>query len=223
MANTCAPSVCEWYHTRSPEENILGVKKEHDTLYHSGGVATGHTPTPSHFPATFREGGGGGGAGLEESGWLVGWLNDKAMVPCSGPSHGDLAKQTYAMLKEGRLRAFTSPLPLSSQWVQGVVHLLRPARLSGHPSWAPLHSCIWASSQRPSHYLPGRGATLCWVTGRVPAPLHPVTPRIQKAARGSNNSSCTACSLRSAAPLPRIHDYSSRVSNPCQRHPQPGR
>ena len=26
-----------------------------------GGVATGHTPTPSHFSATFREGGGGEG------------------------------------------------------------------------------------------------------------------------------------------------------------------
>ena len=29
-----------------------------------GGLATGHTPTPSHFPATFKAGGGGGsGAG----------------------------------------------------------------------------------------------------------------------------------------------------------------
>ena len=33
VANTCAPSVCEWYHTRPPGENILGLKKEHDTLY----------------------------------------------------------------------------------------------------------------------------------------------------------------------------------------------
>ena len=32
-ANTCAPSVREWYHTRSPGENILGLKKGHDTLY----------------------------------------------------------------------------------------------------------------------------------------------------------------------------------------------
>ena len=28
-------------------------------LTHGGGVATGHTPTPSHFPANFREGRGG--------------------------------------------------------------------------------------------------------------------------------------------------------------------
>ena len=27
------PSVREWYHTRSPGENILGLKKGHDTLY----------------------------------------------------------------------------------------------------------------------------------------------------------------------------------------------
>ena len=27
------PSVREWYHTWSPEENILGLKKGHDTLY----------------------------------------------------------------------------------------------------------------------------------------------------------------------------------------------
>ena len=42
-----------------------------------GDVAMGHTPTPSHFPATFRErgggiwgpagGGGGGGGGLPDS------------------------------------------------------------------------------------------------------------------------------------------------------------
>ena len=25
--------VSEWYHTRSPGENILGLKKGHDTLY----------------------------------------------------------------------------------------------------------------------------------------------------------------------------------------------
>ena len=31
-ANTCAPSVREWYHTRSPGENILGLEKGHDTL-----------------------------------------------------------------------------------------------------------------------------------------------------------------------------------------------
>ena len=29
--------------------------------YHGGVAATGHTPTPSCFRATFREGGGGGG------------------------------------------------------------------------------------------------------------------------------------------------------------------
>ena len=28
---------------------------------HGGDVATGHTPTPSHFPANLRAGGGGGG------------------------------------------------------------------------------------------------------------------------------------------------------------------
>ena len=33
MANTCAPSVREWYHTRSLGENILGLKKQHDTSY----------------------------------------------------------------------------------------------------------------------------------------------------------------------------------------------
>ena len=33
VANTCAPSVHEWYHTRSLGENILGLKKGHDTLY----------------------------------------------------------------------------------------------------------------------------------------------------------------------------------------------
>ena len=31
--NTCAPSVREWYHTRSPGENILHLKKGHNTLY----------------------------------------------------------------------------------------------------------------------------------------------------------------------------------------------
>ena len=33
VANTCAPSVREWYHTSSPGENILGLKKGHDILY----------------------------------------------------------------------------------------------------------------------------------------------------------------------------------------------
>ena len=33
MANTCAPNVPEWYHTRSPGENILGLKKGQTTLY----------------------------------------------------------------------------------------------------------------------------------------------------------------------------------------------
>ena len=32
VANTCAPEVREWYHTRSPGENILGLKRGHDTL-----------------------------------------------------------------------------------------------------------------------------------------------------------------------------------------------
>ena len=35
---------------------------------HGGGVATGHTPTPSHFPANFRAGGGGGGGGAGSGG-----------------------------------------------------------------------------------------------------------------------------------------------------------
>ena len=41
-----------------------------------GGAATGHTPTPSHFPATFREGGeragsGGGSGGQPEGGGAI--------------------------------------------------------------------------------------------------------------------------------------------------------
>ena len=36
----------------------------------------GHTPTPSHFPATFKEGeglgrGGGGSGGQPKGGWLL--------------------------------------------------------------------------------------------------------------------------------------------------------
>ena len=41
----------------------------HGAQYHRGGVATGHTPTPSHFPANFRAG-GGGGVGLGGGGGL---------------------------------------------------------------------------------------------------------------------------------------------------------
>ena len=36
VANTCAPSVRDWYHTRSPGENILGLNKGHNTLYSQG-------------------------------------------------------------------------------------------------------------------------------------------------------------------------------------------
>ena len=35
---------------------------------HGGDVATGHTPTPSHFPANLRLGGGGGGGGAGSGG-----------------------------------------------------------------------------------------------------------------------------------------------------------
>ena len=31
VANTCAPSVREWYRTWSPGENILGLKWQHNT------------------------------------------------------------------------------------------------------------------------------------------------------------------------------------------------
>ena len=33
VANTCAQSVREWYHTWSPGENISGLTKGLDTLY----------------------------------------------------------------------------------------------------------------------------------------------------------------------------------------------
>ena len=40
VANTCAPSVPEWYRTRSPGENILGLKKGHNPLYTAFGERT---------------------------------------------------------------------------------------------------------------------------------------------------------------------------------------
>ena len=49
---------------------------------HRGDVATGHTPTPSHFPANLRVGGGeGGGLGLGGGGGL-------------GPAEGEGAVRT---------------------------------------------------------------------------------------------------------------------------------
>ena len=48
-----------------------------------GGLATGHTPTPSHFPATFREGRGGGGGG-----WVGGfWGASLRGGGAPGPQH----------------------------------------------------------------------------------------------------------------------------------------
>ena len=49
---------------------------------HGEGVATGHTPTPSHFPANFRAGGEGGGGG---GGWIWGGL---------GPAEGEGGSRT---------------------------------------------------------------------------------------------------------------------------------
>ena len=40
VANTCAPKGREWYHTRSPGENILGLKKAHNPLYTALGERT---------------------------------------------------------------------------------------------------------------------------------------------------------------------------------------
>ena len=100
----------------------------------------------------------------------------------------------------------------------GVVHLLRPTRLCRCSPSARLHSRIWAPSWHPTHCLPGKGTTLYWVTGRVLAPLHRATPRIQKAARCSSNG----LRRRAPAPLLQPHDHSFRVSNPGQRHSQPG-
>ena len=76
----CSALVSRQYHIlQDVGHKPRGWWQAEDTIWHShfqillpsarhltgggGGVATGHTPTPSHFPATFREGGGGLGRG----------------------------------------------------------------------------------------------------------------------------------------------------------------
>ena len=44
--------------------NPRGPREQKKPSCHGGGVATGHTPTPSHSRTIFRAGGGGGGGGL---------------------------------------------------------------------------------------------------------------------------------------------------------------
>ena len=47
---------------------LLATQGRRWTAIHGGDVATGHTPTPSHFPANLRAVGGEGGGG----GWVWG-------------------------------------------------------------------------------------------------------------------------------------------------------
>ena len=78
---TCSPS----------EAAICTQMMGSSTLEHNrqqthggGGVETGHTPTPSHFPANFRVGGGGGGGGGLGRGGVWGRLKGRE---APGPQH----------------------------------------------------------------------------------------------------------------------------------------
>ena len=161
------------------------------------------------------------------------------MVAGGGPQLGDLVKQTCAASTEEGVCAFTSPRPLSSLRVQGLVHLVRPARhslphstpASEHPPAAsltacweggPLRSGLAAGSQLPTNFdMPGaHGCAPSRLSGRAvvqgPAPYGPLLHHLPLSHRGTKYALHT---FRASPGIAPVACLGGRGTRPAHRVP----